>query len=331
MSDDPSPILAVERLEKRYGDLVAVDGVSFQIDRGEVVGILGPNGAGKTTTIKSILGLIVPTAGRVELAGIDVHARPAEAYRHVGAMLEGARNVYWRLTVRENLAYFAALGGRSPPDDAYGEVLERFGLEAKADRPVNDLSRGQKQTVALACTLMRGTDLVFLDEPTLGLDVEASMDLRRELRRLADDEDITIVLSSHDMDVVEAVCDRVIILSGGQVVTDEPVDELVDLFRSRTYRLAVGGSVPAPVCERLDERFGPIAAERRGGRTILELTITDADALAEVLEVVGEAPGQLEGVESVEPDLEAVFLDVTNGEANGRTRPEATAPGGVDA
>jgi ABC-2 type transport system ATP-binding protein len=110
-------VLRVDDLTKTYGDgedaVTAVDGVSFSVERGEVVGVLGPNGAGKTTTIKSILGLVVPSDGTVEIAGVDAHGNPRGVYRHVGAMLEGARNVYWKLTVRENLEFFAALGGQS--------------------------------------------------------------------------------------------------------------------------------------------------------------------------------------------------------------------------
>src|SRR6056297_3170111 len=159
-SDDTAAeaVLVVDDLQKTYGEgedaVRAVDGVSLTVRRGEVVGVLGPNGAGKTTTIKSILGLVVPSGGTVEVAGVDAHENPRGVYRHVGAMLEGARNVYWRLTVRENLEFFAALGGQDPSAarDRHDELLERFDLAEKADQPVNDLSRGQKQKVSLAAT-----------------------------------------------------------------------------------------------------------------------------------------------------------------------------------
>lgn len=129
-----TPALRVADLEKTYGEgedtVHAVDGVSFTVDRGEVVGLLGPNGAGKTTTIKSVLGLVVPTGGTVEVADVNAIERPRAAYRHVGATLEGARNVYWKLTVRENLRFFAALAGVLPAAcrERHEELLERFGL-----------------------------------------------------------------------------------------------------------------------------------------------------------------------------------------------------------
>ncbi|WP_232701302.1 ABC transporter ATP-binding protein [Halobacterium wangiae] len=328
---DGETVLAVEGLQKTYGDgeeaVHAVDDVSFEVSRGEVVGVLGPNGAGKTTTIKSILGLVVPSAGRVEIAGVDVAADQRGVYRHVGAMLEGARNVYWRLTVRENLEFFAALGGNDPDAarERHERLLEQFGLAEKADETVNDLSRGQKQKVSLAATLARGTDVVFLDEPTLGLDVEASLELRRELRRLADEEDITIVLSSHDMDVVEDVCDRVVILSDGRVIADDPVEDLVRVFETQAYRLTVEGSVDAGVRDRLGRAFAVDNWEDVGDRTRFDVTLADgvpaSDAgegtsrdghsLYGLLDVLRDEGLELLDVDGLEPDLEDVFLEVT--------------------
>ncbi|MFB6103852.1 MAG: ABC transporter ATP-binding protein [Halobacteriaceae archaeon] len=310
-------VLAVDGLTKVYGDgetaVRAVDDVSFSVERGEVVGVLGPNGAGKTTTIKSILGLVIPTAGSVEIAGVDAHEHPRRVYHHVGAMLEGARNIYWRLTVRENLQYFAALAGQRGAEarDRQDRLLDQFGLREKADTHVNDLSRGQKQKVSLAATLARGTEVVFLDEPTLGLDVEASLELRRELRRLAEEEDITVVLSSHDMDVVEEVCDRVVILSDGQVIADDAVEDLVRVFETQAYRVAVEGRVPQAVRDRLGRRFDATNFDEVGDRTRFEVTLADGDALYDVLDVVRSADLPLVDVDGLDPDLETVFLEVT--------------------
>ena len=201
-------IVSVRNVRKTYGSgegaVTAVDDVSFDVQPGTVVGVLGPNGAGKTTLIKSMLGLVIPDEGDVTVDGIDVHAETREAYRRMGAMLEGARNVYWRLTVRENLEFFASLAGHDPGSlrDRHEELLEQLGLADKADATVNDLSRGMKGKVSLAAALARDAPVAFLDEPTLGLDVESSIELRRELRRLAEQESMTIVLSSHDMAVV---------------------------------------------------------------------------------------------------------------------------------
>lgn len=324
MADPPDPVIEVDGVTKRYGDLTAVDDVSLTVPNGEVVGLLGPNGAGKTTLIKTILGLIIPTDGTVRVAGNNVHQRPKRAYGTVGAMLEGARNVYWRLSVRENLAYFAALGGQAVDPEDHDELLERFNLMDKADEPLNELSRGQKQKVSLACTLVRDTDVVFLDEPTLGLDVEASHELRRELRRLVSDESLTVVLSSHDMDVMEEVCDRVVILSDGSVIADETIDDLMGLFRTRAYRITVEGTVPASVRDAIRSRFDPDDWSTNEEYTTLEVTIADDDSVYDVLSVLAEASCPLEDIESMEPDLEEVFLEMTN---DTPTRASATPRG----
>ncbi|WP_256299436.1 ABC transporter ATP-binding protein [Haloarchaeobius salinus] len=319
---DLPPAIVVEGLTKVYGDgddaVRAVDGVDLSIERGTTVGVLGPNGAGKTTTIKSLLGLVLPDAGTVEIAGVDAHESPRRVYRHVGAMLEGARNVYWKLSVRENLEFFAALGGQSVPEtrERHDRLLDAFDLAAKADEPVNDLSRGQKQKVSLACTLARGTDVVFLDEPTLGLDVEASLELRRELRRLAEEEDITIVLSSHDMDVVEDICDRVVILSEGSVIADDPVDDLVQVFETQAYRVTVEGPVAETTRTRLVREFDADGWTETGDRTGFDVTLADGDALYDVLDVLRAAGLSLVDIDGQDPDLEEVFLEVT-GRANG--------------
>jgi ABC-2 type transport system ATP-binding protein len=142
------PAVSVAGLEKMYGSganaVHAVEGVSFDIESGTVVGLLGPNGAGKTTTIKAILGLVVPTAGSVTVDGIDVHDEPRAVYRQIGAMLEGARNVYWKLTVRENLEFFAALSGRRPGamTERHDRLLDQLGLAGKADETVNASPEG---------------------------------------------------------------------------------------------------------------------------------------------------------------------------------------------
>lgn len=315
-------ILRVQNLRKRYGGesdgVTAVDGVSFDVDRGSVVGLLGPNGAGKTTTIKSILGLILPTDGQVIIDGIDVHTDTKRAYRHVGAMLEGARNVYWRLTVRENLEFFAALAGQRPAATRgrHDELLEQFGLADKADTPVRELSRGMKGKVSLACTLARDVDVVFLDEPTLGLDVESSLELRAELRTLADETGTTVLLSSHDMDVIEDICDRVIIMSDGHIVADDSLDNLLDLFRTQAYSVQVAGDILPESRQDLERRFDATDFEQRADREQFIVSVT-GDEFYELTDFLRTNDLSLASITSVEPDLEEVFLDITDDTTEG--------------
>jgi ABC-2 type transport system ATP-binding protein len=314
-SADERTVISVEGLTKTYGsgsDAVrAVDDVTFDIERGTIVGLLGPNGAGKTSTIKSMLGLLVPDGGRVSICGVDVASDPERAHSHVGAMLEGDRNVYWRLTVRENLEFFAGLGGQRPGSvrDRHDELLERLDLLDRADTVVNELSKGMKQKVSLASTLARDVDVIFLDEPTLGLDVETSHDLHRELRRLAEDEDITIVLTSHNLDIIEAVSDRVVILNDGEIIADDDTDALVDLFETQSYRFVVEAPMPEAVETRLRREFD-VTCEREGDQVTIDCVGADSDTVYALMDVLSEAGMELREVESVDPDLEDVFLEV---------------------
>ncbi|MFB6148433.1 MAG: ABC transporter ATP-binding protein [Halobacteriales archaeon] len=314
-----SPIVDVVGLTKTYGRRTAdanpaVDDVSFSVGAGSVVGLLGPNGAGKTTTIKSLLGLIVPTAGTIHIDGVDVHDQPRAAYRRVSAVLEGARNIYWRLTVQENLEFFASLQGRNPRairEELTG-YLSTLGLAEEATTPVRALSRGMKQKAALACALARGTPLLFLDEPTLGLDVETSRDLRGELRRLVEDDGRTVILSSHDMDVVEAVCDRVIIMNDGRIVADDTVEALIDLFRTQVYRFVVDRPVPEAVEQRLRTRFQIEEWSGSGEQLVFEVVLDHGDDLYPLMSILEDAAITPRSIQAQEPDLEEAFLAVTD-------------------
>ncbi|WP_227379034.1 ABC transporter ATP-binding protein [Haladaptatus halobius] len=315
------PAVAVDGLQKVYGsdDAVrVVDDISFAVEQGTAVGLLGPNGAGKTTTIKMLLGLVVPTSGRARVGGVDVHEDERAAYRRVGAMLEGARNVYWRLTVRENLRFFAAIAGQHPSAvrDRHDELLDQFGLSEKADTPVQELSQGMKQKVSLACTLTRNADVVFLDEPTLGLDVESSLELRAELHRLVDDDGMTVVLSSHDMDVIEDICDRVIIMNEGCIVADDTVENLLDLFRTQTYEVRLNGLLSETIRHSLQTEFSAADFERcdESERFHAQVIGDEFYALSDALR---EAGVTVTSIEAVEPDLEDVFLHITDGDHEG--------------
>ncbi|WP_410765209.1 ABC transporter ATP-binding protein [Haloferax sp. DFSO60] len=312
------PVIEVSNLTKRYGDVVAVDDVSFSVAPGTIVGVLGPNGAGKTTMLKAILGLLVPTAGEVHVCGIDVHDHPAQAYRSVGATLEGARNVYWRLTVRENLAFFAGLAGDSARDlavrERHDDLLSQLGLLDRADDVVNELSRGMKQKVALACALARDIDVAFLDEPTLGLDVESSLDLRRELRRLADERGLTVMLTSHDMSVIEDLCDRVIVVNHGQIVADDAVTGLVELFRTSAVRIIVDGPLSDSTETTIRSQYTVESWDREGDRVRLVVALEDGNELPGLTASCIADGGRLVSVNTVEPNLTEAFLRLTRQE-----------------
>jgi ABC-2 type transport system ATP-binding protein len=323
------PALAVEGVSKQFGEgetaVVAVDDVSFAVEQGSVVGLLGPNGAGKTTLIKCALGMVLPDSGTVRVFGTEVKEGRRGVYSDVDAMLEGARNDYWRLTVRENLRYFATISGVDPDSvsERHERLLERLDLVEQADTPVRNLSRGMKQKVSLASVLAGGARLVVLDEPTLGLDVESSRTLRAELRRLAREEGLTILLSSHDMRTIEAVCDRVIMLSNGRVVADDTVEGLLDRADRGIVRVT-SPDIDDSLLRTLDERFGLLSVDAVANGRRVELT-ADGDRFYDLVDCLREAGATVDDIRTVEPDLEDVLLGLTGDDGDDPTGQTALA------
>ena len=233
--------IEVNNLSKNYGKVKAVDDISFAIKKGEICGILGPNGSGKTTTIKSICNLIIPNSGDIKIFGKD----NKKSTEHIAALFEGTRNLYWRLTPRENLRYFAGirgLGGKNIEKDI-DKLLEKFNLSDKKDTMVNNLSRGMQQKVAIAMTLICDTKIILLDEPTLGLDVQSYTDIKETLMDIASTMNKTILLSTHNMNLVQDICKDVVILNKGKIVAQDSVEALMDMFKSMTYEIVLAESL----------------------------------------------------------------------------------------
>ena len=245
---------------------------------------------------------------------MDIYEHPRKVYPHVDAMLEGARNDYWRLTVRENLRYFATIKGVDPDSvaDRHDRLLDQLDLAQKADEPVRKLSRGMKQKVSLASVLATDAQVVFLDEPTLGLDVESSLTLRRELRRIVAERDLTVVLSSHDMDVIEDVCDRVIIMNDGSVIADDSVERLLRQPEASRFRVT-SPDIDGELRHAIDERFEVVEASVTDGRTQVEVA-TDTERFYDLVDLLRANDVTLESVTTPDPDLEDVFLGLTSGE-----------------
>ncbi|MDZ7968670.1 MAG: ABC transporter ATP-binding protein [Nostoc sp. DedSLP03] len=240
-------ILEVCNLQKTYQQrrkrIEALRGVSFKINAGEVLAFLGPNGAGKTTSIKMIAGLIQPDSGSVRIAGCDPQRNP-QALRSLGAVLEGSRNLYWRLTPQENLEYFGVLRGSSPKatHEQAMRLLDRFGLIHKRRTPVKALSRGMQQKLAIAVALVHKPKLLLLDEPTLGLDVEASQNVKALVREIAL-EGCAVLLTTHQLDLAEEISDRVAIIQNGKIIAEESTFDIIKRFSGSTYIIAVEGAL----------------------------------------------------------------------------------------
>src|SRR5574338_1704075 len=218
-------MIEVENLTKRYGPTLAVSDVSFQVQKGEILGFLGPNGAGKTTTMRIITGFLSPTEGRVRVAGIDVVDSPLDAKRHIGYLPENPP-VYTDMTVNEYLAFVGRIKGvpRAELKKRVGEVSEKCAIADVQDRQIGKLSKGYRQRVGLAQALIHNPDILILDEPTAGLDPKQIIETRELIKGLAGQH--TVILSTHILPEVAQTCQRVVIINKGRVVAVDTPENL---------------------------------------------------------------------------------------------------------
>ena len=300
---DGSVTLNAQHLRKSYGRgkrrFEAVRDVSLRIYAGEVLAFLGPNGAGKTTTIKMIGGLVRPDAGQVSIDGLDPH-RQSAALKNVGAVLEGNRNLYWRLTPLENLEYFGGL--RQVPRHLArqrGEhLLEQFGLIEKRKTPVQKLSRGMQQKLAIAVALVHQPTLLLLDEPTLGLDVEASETVKALVRDIAV-AGCAILLTTHQLDVAEELSHRVAIIRQGQIITEQPTLSLIQQFSGTSYHIDCGQPIDVERAQKI----------MRIGGTVHDNQIHfTGEVLYELLDILRPLP--IREIRRDRADLTDVFLSL---------------------
>ncbi|MGH3443628.1 MAG: ABC transporter ATP-binding protein [Nitriliruptorales bacterium] len=315
--DRAEPVLEVRGLtkvfEKGERSVGAVDDVDLTVHAGEVLGLLGPNAAGKTTTIKMSAGLLTPTAGEVRIAGDDLLRNRGAAVRHLGAVLEGGRNVYWSLSAWQNLLYFGRLRGfrRREIEPRAEWLLRELGLWDRRHELVGSFSRGMQQKVAVAAALVTDPLLLLLDEPTIGLDVAAARTVKSWIRRLATDEGRAVVLTTHQLDVAQELSDRVAVIREGCIVADLPVDDLLRQFQEDRYQIRVGTPVSA-----LDGVLSPevdVAAED-GETTTLVVADGDLKALYDLLLALALHRLPLVSVTPVQPDLEDIFIRLVDSE-----------------
>jgi ABC-2 type transport system ATP-binding protein len=215
--------IIVEGIQKKYGSQLAVGGVSFELQRGEIVGFLGPNGAGKSTTLKMITGYVKPDAGTIQVEGLSVKTQSLTVRKKIGYLPE-ANPLYYDMYVREYLHFIAGVHEIKNPDPAINDVINLTGLSREAHKKCGQLSKGYKQRVGLAAALVHNPPVLILDEPTSGLDPNQIVEIREVIRKQGADK--TILFSSHILQEVEAVCDRVIILHQGKVVADNRIRQL---------------------------------------------------------------------------------------------------------
>lgn len=310
MSTQEQPAIDLRGLRKVYGRgeraLIAVDDVTLQIPPGQVFAFLGPNGAGKTTTIKMTAGLLTPTAGEVWIGGHHLRRQRAAAVLQLGAVLEGSRNVYWPLSAWQNLLYFGRLRGLRAGEirPRAERLLGELGLWPRRNEAVGGFSRGMQQKVAIAAALITDPPVLLLDEPTIGLDVEAARTVRGWVRHLARDEGKTVVLTTHQLEIVQELADRVAVIRRGSIVADLPTPELVGRFREDRFQIEVGAPLDGLAVDL------PAGARSEPTEEGARITLPGAGQ-AGLYQVLGDLRRRqlpLVSVAQVQPSMEDIFL-----------------------
>jgi ABC-2 type transport system ATP-binding protein len=307
------PVLACSGLEKHYGDRKAVDGVTFEIAKGECYGLLGPNGAGKTTTISMACGLLERDSGEVLVEGQTLHPTSVDLKSVIGYVPQEIA-LYPELSVRDNLRFFGRLYGLggSHLDDRIKSVIEIVGLGERSTEKVNRFSGGMKRRANIAAGLLHEPHLLVLDEPTVGVDPQSRNAILEAVAQLRD-AGMAILYTTHYMEEAERLCNRVGIIDAGLLIAEGTRRELVSQVRGQDrVRLVAAGDIEslARACKQIDGVDDVIHHEDG-----LELAVRDGRlVLQAVVQAAGVAGADLSSIEVVEPDLEAVFLALTGKE-----------------
>lgn len=307
---DPGIKGAVKALVRpRHQDKVAVDGITFNVDHGEMVGYIGVNGAGKSTTIKMLTGILLPSGGQVRVLGRDPHRQRVANVREIGVVFGQRSQLWWDLALIESLNLIARI--YEVPPARYRALLDQFAetLELKQllSVPIRNMSLGQKMRAELAATLIHEPRVVYLDEPTIGLDLIVKERIREFIKQQNRERGTTVVLTTHDLGDIEELCRRVLIIDDGRLIYDGPLSTIKERFgKYRTIAFDTAGPTPAP-----DLPFGAELVEQGDGRLVLRFdrTVTTASKVAAAL------MRQVEVVDFAlaEPDLGSIIKQIYGG------------------
>jgi ABC-2 type transport system ATP-binding protein len=313
-------MIKVEGLTKRYARTVAVDNISFEVQKGQIVGFLGPNGAGKTTTMRVLTCFMPPSEGTAEVAGFDVTRQPMEVKKRIGYLPE-TPPLYPEMSIRDYLMFVGQLKGVSAAElpARVEEVSKRCSIADESGKLISKLSKGYRQRVGLAQAIIHNPDVLILDEPTSGLDPNQIIQTRELIKSLAGDH--TIILSTHILQEVEAMCEQVLIISKGKLVASDSVDNLTHRLRgAEAVAVEVGPRNGGPLAaddvrRKLEQVSGVsrvIAREARDGRLPFEVeSLPGRNVRADLARAVVEAGWNLNELRPVSASLEEIFLQLT--------------------
>lgn len=300
--------IRVDHLTKRYGGLLALDDVSFDVEQGTVFGLLGPNGAGKTTTIRILTGLTRSTGGAASVMGFDVARDTVRAKQRIGVVPESS-NVYEEMTAAQNLIFAAQLYSVPRADRAARarELLELFSLEDRAGSRVSELSRGMRRRLTIACALIHRPEVLFLDEPTTGLDVQSARRLRESVGELRD-MGVTVFLTTHYIEEADQLCDMVAMINRGRIVAlDSPENLKAGVAGARIVEVSFSGDV---ALSDLTGVGGVLEAHRLGDK--YRLTVNGAsDVYGGLVDYARARSINITGLNTLRPSLEDAFLRIT--------------------
>ena len=309
-------LISVQELSRFYGEQRAIENVSFNVHRGEILGFLGPNGAGKSTTMQIISGILAANHGSVSIAGLDINEAPREAKQHIGFLPEQPP-LYTDLTVDEYLNYAARLRGikKDKLNEAISVSKKRCGLENTGPRLINNLSKGYKQHVGIAQAIIHSPSVIILDEPTSGLDPIQIREIRNLMRELG--EDHSVILSTHILSEVQSLCDRVLIINQGNIVLDQSLVQLQSNTEKPKY-IEIGLHNP-PALDALLTINGVASAESINENTLRINFNPDFDATETIVEKATTEKWGLYKLNPGDTSLEAVFMRLTYGDQQSET------------
>ena len=307
-------VIQVEQISRDFGHIKAVDGLTFSVQEGEVFGVLGPNGAGKTTTVRLLNGVLSPSAGRAEVLGLDPATRGIELRRHTGVLTE-TPSLYERLTARQNLKVMGALYG--VPDDALpgrvDELLTFLSLSDRADDKAGGFSKGMKQRLALARALIHDPDLLFLDEPTAGLDPEAARHVSQFIEQLSHQRGRTVFLCTHNLGEAQRLCDRVAVINQGRLLALGTLSELArTLWRGLWLDIELMAPPSAGLIDHLRAMSGVVEVQSEQVRFAIQ--VEREELVPAVVAAVAGQGGLVMRVNPREHSLEEIYFEIQDQE-----------------
>jgi ABC-2 type transport system ATP-binding protein len=305
--------IEAERLTKYYGDFLAVDHISFDVNQGEIFGFLGPNGAGKSTTIRMLTGVSTPTEGTATIMGFDIARQPVDA-KSVMGIVPDISNIYTELTAWENLIFTGKLYGvpKARREESAESLLKRFDLYGRKDEKVEGFSRGMKRRVCIAMALVNDSKILFLDEPTSGLDVKSVRGIRGMIREL-NAEGLTVFLTTHNIEEASQMCERIAIINRGKIAVIDTPERIKRAMKSSQSVEVAFRETSKETQKALEDLSSVVELQKRGDKLRL-ITEDPTDTLRQLWEVVEEQGLEPFTLNTVGSSLEDAFLQLTGTE-----------------